>query len=213
MSLSTLIRRLKDFGLHRKTSSDINKIELRNIIREELDGPSCMSRYRAVWHTLRLKYSLCIPRNKVQSTLKELDPVGTDERRRHRLKRTYTSSGPNECWHIDGSHKLKPFGFPIHGAVDGYSRHVLWLKVTPTNNNPTVVASFYLECVKELQGCPRLLRTDPGTENGEMAAIQCYLRANTCDELSGEKAHQYGPSTGNQRNECWWSQTHALPGG
>ena len=58
---------------------------------------------------------------------------------------------------------------------------------------------------KELEGCPRLLRTDPGTENGAMAAIQCCLRASDEDELAGEKAHRYGSSTGNQCIECWWS--------
>ena len=106
------------------------------LVREELDGPSCMSGYRAMWHTLRLKYGLCIPRSTVQSLLKEVDPFGTEERRKHRLKRrTYSSNGPNECWHVDGYDKLKPFGFPIHGAVDGYSHRVLWFKVTPSNDN------------------------------------------------------------------------------
>lgn len=46
------------------------------------------------------------------------------------------------------------------------------------------------------------LRTDPGTENGTMVAVQCYLRANSDDELSGKKAHRYGSSTSNQRVEC-----------
>ena len=23
-------------------------------------------------------------------------------------------------WHVDGYDKLKPFGFPIHGCIDGY---------------------------------------------------------------------------------------------
>ena len=72
-------------------------------------------------HTLRLKYGLCIPSSTVQSLLKELDPVGTEERRKHQVKRrTYSSNGPNECWHVDGYDKLKPFGFPIHGAVNGF---------------------------------------------------------------------------------------------
>lgn len=35
--------------------------------------------------------------------------------------------------------------------------------------------------------------------------MQCLLRANGNDEFSGEKAHRYGTSTGNQRIECWWS--------
>ena len=58
---------------------------------------------------------------------------------------------------------------------------------------------------KELKGCPRLLRTDPGTESGTIAAIQFCLRAHDEDELASEKARRYGSSTGNQRVECWWS--------
>ena len=58
-------------------------------------------------------------------------------------------AGANEWWHVDGYDKLEPFGFPIHGAVDGYSRRVLWLKVTPSNSNPSIVANFFLDCVSQ----------------------------------------------------------------
>lgn len=64
---------------------------------------------------------------------------------------------------------------------------------------------YYYQCVEELGGCPRQLRTDPGTENGVMAGVQCYLRANGTDNLAGENAHCYGASTANERIECWWS--------
>ena len=33
-----------------------------------------------------------------------------------------------------------------------YSRKILWLKVTPTNNNPKVILRFYLDTVGELEG-------------------------------------------------------------
>ena len=125
ISLSTLKRRLRDYGLKKRNSADLNQNEVRRIIREELDGPSCMSGYRAMCYTLRLNYGLCIPRSTVQSLLKEVDPFGTEKRRKHRVKRrTYSSNGPNECWHVDGYDKLKPFGFPNHGAVDGHSHRV-----------------------------------------------------------------------------------------
>ena len=114
-----------------------------------MDGPSCVSGYRSMWHTLWLKQGLIVPRDMVQRILKELDPGGTEERKQHRLKkREYKSTCPNECWHVDGCDKLKQFGFTIHGAIDGYSRRVLWLKVSKSNNNPAVIAKFYLECVR-----------------------------------------------------------------
>ena len=68
--------------------------------------------------------------------------------------------------------KLKPYGFPIHGCVDGFSRRILWLPVTRSNNNPVVSASYYLETVSALKLCPTLLQTDCGTENNITAAIK-----------------------------------------
>ena len=82
---------------------------------------------------------------------------------------------------------------------------MLWLKVTKTNSNPAVIAKFYHDCIEELGGCPRILTTDPGTENVQIAALQCYLRGNSADDLAGEKSHRYVASTANQRIECWWS--------
>ena len=42
MSLSTLKRRLKQYGLKRKTGDEVNNDELTEIIRNEIDGPSCV---------------------------------------------------------------------------------------------------------------------------------------------------------------------------
>ena len=110
MSLSTLKRRLNEYGLKRKNAVEVDDATLFETIQQELDGPSCVSRYRTMWHTLRLKYGLCVPRAKVQNILKELDHNGAKERRSHRLKRrAYKSHGPNECWHVDGYDILKPF--------------------------------------------------------------------------------------------------------
>lgn len=104
-----------------------------------------------------------------------------------------------------GYDKLKAYGFPIHGAIDGYSRKILWLKVTRSNNLPSIPARYYVDYVKDSGGCPVLLRTDCGTENGIMAAAQCYFRQEGMDPYAGDKAHRYGPSPKNQRIENWWS--------
>ena len=93
-------------------------------------------------------------------------------RKAHRLKRrTYHCLGPNDTWHIDGYDKLKPFGFPLHGAIDGFSRKILWLEVTRSNNSPDNIATYFLSTVKELKGCSRQLITDLGTENGLAASM------------------------------------------
>ena len=81
----------------------------------------------------------------IPTLLRDIDPQRTDSRRRHRLrKKVYTNHGPNYAWHIDGHDKLNPFGFAIHGAIDGYSREVLW----------GYLGGIYLDYVKEMEGFP-----------------------------------------------------------
>jgi hypothetical protein len=77
----------------------------------------------------------------------------------------------NSVWHADGYDKLKPYDLPIHGCIDDFSRKVIWLYVTQSNNSPDNIAAYYLDSVKELGGCPRKLNTDLGTENGTMLGI------------------------------------------
>ncbi|CAL8359289.1 unnamed protein product [Arctogadus glacialis] len=60
-------------------------------------------------------------------------------------------------------------------------------------------------CAKPWCHTHERLRTDCGTENGTMAAIQCTLRHHHNDYYSGASSHMYGSSTSNQRIESWWS--------
>ena len=204
MSMRSLQQRLHDMGLKRRNIS-YNIQEIRQELVKNLNGPGCSGGYRSHWHALRLK-GIQVPRRVVEELCRELDPVGCHERKAHRLqRRQYTNPGPNFAWHTDGYDKLKPYGFPIHGCVDGFSRRVLWLKVSRTNNDPAVVAGFYLETVENEGGCPVILRTDNGTENTLIAAVQSYFRCDGQDEHAGTKAHIYGSSHSNQRIECWWS--------
>ena len=63
-------------------------------------------------------------------------------------------------------------GFAIHGGIDGWSRKVLWIKVLRTNNDPAVIATLFVDAVKNLRGSPQKLRSDCCTENGIAAAAQ-----------------------------------------
>jgi len=181
-----------------RRGADFYETEVRTRIQLELDGPGCLSGYRSVWHTLRHE-GFTIPRHSVEILLREMDPDGCELRRRHQLqRRTYVNPRPNFCWHTDGYDKLKPYGFPIHACIDGFSRKVLWLGVSRTNNDPMIVARSYLGVVTENEGCPRKVRTDCGTENGLLAAAQRYFMADI-------ESHIYGPSPHHQRREAWWS--------
>ena len=141
----------------------------------------------------------------VRLALRFIDEEAVVMRQRHRLKRRkHVNPGPNFCWHIDGYDKLKPFGFAIHGGIDGFSRKVLWLKVGPTNNNPYVVALYFVRTVFDLSKLPCTVRADRGTENGQIARIQRSLRTGD-DAFAGENSFMYERSTANQRIEAWWS--------
>ncbi|KAL0965948.1 hypothetical protein UPYG_G00288460 [Umbra pygmaea] len=159
-----------------------------------------------MWQTLRQKYSLTVRRDDVMALMRELDPSGVQLRARRRfVRRVYSSRGPNHVWHVDGYDKLKPYGLAISGCIDGYSRKILWLVCGASNNDPGVIAQNYLHFVSECGIIPMKLRTDCGTENGTMVAIQCALRSKHSDGFAGAASHMYGSSTANQRIESWWS--------
>ena len=125
-------------------------------------------------------------------------------RRRKKLKiRCYRSLGPNDCWHIDGYDKIKRFGFRIIGCIDGFSRKILWLEIVNSNNDPFVTAC--LNFISELEAIPRRIRTDCGTENCVLAAIQCYFPREHTDEVAEDKEDIYESSHSNQQIEAWWS--------
>ena len=116
------------------------------------------------------------------------------------------SFGPNHTWPIDGYDEQKPFGIAIHGAIDGCSQRILWLNLSSSNNNPNVIANYYLCCIKELNLIPRVVRGDRGTENVTECEIQRFIRRNHTDSQSKDKSFIYGHSAANQRIESWWSQ-------
>ena len=144
-----------------------------------------------------------VDRESVRLIIKSIDPESVELRTSHRLvRRVYRSIGPNYLWHIDGYDKLKPFGFPIHGAIDGYSRKIMWLRVGESNNNPKIICSYYLSCVKDLKLFPSCIRSDRGSENVVICGVQRYFMR---QKNRTRPSFMYGSSVRNQRIESWWS--------
>ena len=99
-----------------------------------------------------------------------------EHRSRHRLRRrVYRSKWPNYLWHVDGYDKLKPF-----------NRRILWLEVASSNNDPKIVAQYYLDCVRQLGATVRIILGDRGTAMVNVAAIQRFFRRSSEDDFSGE---------------------------
>ena len=120
---------------------------LTEFIQDELKGSSLCFGYRYMLQKLHSS-GLTADKETVGLILKSPDPIGVDKRKKWKLtRREYHSFGPNHTWHIDGYDKLKPFGTAIHRAIDGYSRRILWLKLSSGNNNPKIIANYYLCCI------------------------------------------------------------------
>lgn len=124
---------------------------------------------------LRNDHRLVVTRETTRTVLGALDPEGVSKRRKGELqRRRYMCKGPNYLWHMDGYDKMKPYGFCIHGAIEGYSRRILWLEVDSTNNDPAVIAQYYIDCVNQLGGAPRIVWADYGTECRRCRASEVF---------------------------------------
>jgi len=72
-----------------------------------------------MWRLVVRKYHLRTSHDTVRMMLCQMDPAGVAARQHHRLRRrTYSSRGPNDTWHVDGYDKLRPYGILINGYVN-----------------------------------------------------------------------------------------------
>ena len=84
----------------------------------------------------------------------------------------------------------------IHGAIDGYSRKIMYLKCA-NNNKASTVVSFFSSAVN-LFGMPDKIRSDKGGENTDV--WRYMLHYNNMDSL----CIVTGSSTHNERIERLW---------
>ncbi|XP_051170486.1 uncharacterized protein LOC127287539 [Leptopilina boulardi] len=207
ISRRTFSRILNMLNLKRKNINESPYAELVTAILLELEGSGFNLGYRAMWKRLKKVYNLTAKQETIRILLGGIDPDGVEGRRRYRLKRrVYSAPGPNHIWHADNHDKLKRFGFPIYGCIDGFSKKVIWLRVSRTNNNPNVIGSYYLTAIEKHGFLPTLVRADNGTEATLMEDMHMALRYHHDDECAGIKSFIRGKSTRNQRIESYWRQ-------
>ena len=103
---------------------------------------------------------------------------------------------PKSLWHIDGHHSLINWGFVTHGAIDGFSRLIVFLHCS-TNNRSDSVLNLFNEALEQ-SGVPSQIRADKGGEN-----VVCW---DCMAELRGEDRRSYitGSSVHNQRVKRLW---------
>jgi hypothetical protein len=100
--IRTLKRKLREYGLRRR-ESNYDEATVRELITREMQDAGKLGGYRYMWHALRLRHHISVPRRVVATIMKEIDPEGVRERRARGLtRRNFISFGPNFTWHIDG---------------------------------------------------------------------------------------------------------------
>ena len=199
-SIRSVHRYLRKKGLYRKGISSQTS-EVIAFVENELNGSFSSAGYRQI-HQLCRREGFQVSRNKVALIVRELDPEGVECRRKKYLKRRlYFARGPNWVWHIDGYDKLMPYGFSLHGAIDGFSRRIMWLHTLRSNKNPKEVCCLYLNTIR-CTGVPRKVVGDKGYENVNIAASQRFFRRNENDSSAGYNSFRYGKSISNQRIEA-----------
>ena len=69
------------------------------------------------------------------------DSGGVESRRRTTIsRRVYSVPCSNFIWHLDGNHKLIRWKLVVHGAMDAYSRMLMFLQSSNNNRSQTVSA-------------------------------------------------------------------------
>lgn len=204
-SLRTLDRRLQHFEI-RSNDYTVSVEQVRDAVRQELQGPGRLLDYRAMHKKIRQVHDLAVPRDLVHDVMFELDPHGLEDRapgfKAKKKKGNFTSPGPNFVHSCDGHDKLMGFQnstFPIavYGSLDTCSRKVMWMRAWMHNSDPKLIGRFYLEFLYEQRTMASILRVDKGTETGVLATMHAYLRQQHGD-MDPEETILFGPSTSNQ---------------
>jgi hypothetical protein len=163
-------------GLGRRRYNNITDGVL--FIQNETQGSGQLHGYRWM-HQKCLDNGIRVRKEDVRLILATICPKACSARKSHRLhRRMYYASGPNFIWHLDSYDKIKPFGFCINGCIDGFSRKIIWLDVYNNNSNPRIIGGYYINAVSKMNGCPKILRGDFGTENSYVRDFQRLLRGN-----------------------------------
>ena len=93
----------------------------------------------------------------------------------------------NYVWHIDSNHKLIRWRMVIHGAIDGYSRKILYLKCAK-NNRASSVISYFSEAVSTF-GIPDKVRSDKGGENVDVWRFMLQQNMQSSCVITGSSTH------------------------
>lgn len=142
-----------------------------------------------------------VTRARLRACIHKVDPHGVRARRLLTItRRQYRVPHPNSVWHIDSNHKLIRWRLIVHGAIDGFSRKIIYLHCANNNKACTVVEQFS-KAVSEL-ALPDYVRTDEGGENIDVWRYMLfYYNEDASHVITGSSTH-------NERIERLWRDVY-----
>ena len=195
VSRSTLYRRLEEKGID--PSSSYGSISNSQLDQEVWDIKQHHPNNGEVLIAANLlSQGIRVQRSRLRASIHMVDLTGVETRRRFTVqRRVYSVPHPNYIWHIDGTHKLIRWRLVIHGAIDGFSRSVVYLKCSNNNRAATAFTSF--QQVVQTFGVPLRIRSDHGGENIDIWDYMLHQHNNPFSVITGSSTH-------NERVERLW---------
>ena len=144
-------------------------------------------------------FRIWAPLKQIKRLLKRADPERSKERAKDAAatKYEYNVKGPRSLYHCDAHEKLaKIWGIWIHLCIEGYSRKIIYLKVS-TDKLASTVGEIFVEACNDLGWASRV-RWDKGSENAEAIEEQIKMKG------PGRGSALTGVSTKNCRAEYIW---------
>lgn len=195
-STKTIQRWCRTQGTGKRSRQQASDAELRHCVQQLTAGIGASWGWRMV-HGHVISTGLKATTRRVRQMLATINPHATVIRQQQLIqRRVYRVSGPNALWHVDGHHKLAPWGMYIHGAIDGGTRYILYTSIADNNTAKQAFEPYLAACCRH-QGCSRV-RLDAGVENVLIASYQERVRG------PNRGSALIGPSTGNQPVERMW---------